>query len=149
MIKKLASKQKRPKVKLLPYHGIIFKSRLELYAYKKLKEAKIKFDYEKYSFIIMNKFDFNGKSMEMYRRKGEKIFDWQSPMIRSISYKPDFVNLRNGWIIECKGHPNDAFPNKWKLFKQYLNDNEFTVDLFMPRNNKQIDIVIEYIKKNY
>ena len=145
----IVTQKKRPKTKTLIYHGITFKSRLEVYAYKKLTEAKLKFDYERYSFVLMNKFDFNGKSMEMYRRKGEKVFGWQAPLTRSITYKPDFVNLRDGWIIETKGHPNDAFPNKWKLFKKYLNDNEFKVDLFMPRNHKHVDIIVEYIKKNY
>ena len=131
------------------YRGIQFRSKLEVYTYKKLKEAGIKFDYEKYSFVLLEKFEFNGKSMELYHRKGEKLFSWQKPTVRTISYKPDFVNLRDGWVIECKGHPNDAFPNKWKMFKKYLNDNKLKVDLFMPRNQKHINIVVDYIKNNY
>jgi hypothetical protein len=133
----------------LTVDGIRFKSRLELYTYNRLKESNIKFKYEEYSFVLLEKFDFNSKSMELYKSKSQKIFNWQKPQIRSISYKPDFVNLRDGWIIECKGFANDTFNNKWKMFKKYLNDNGLIVDLFLPRNQKHVDIVIEYIKENY
>lgn len=133
----------------LTYEGIRFKSRLELYTYKKLKEANIKFKYEVYSFILLDKFDFKNKSMELQRSKTHKLFDWQKPLVRSISYKPDFVSLKDGWIIECKGYPNDSFANKWKMFKAYLNDNNLDIDLFMPRNQKHVDIVVQYIKENY
>ncbi len=146
---KRRTKSRIQNVSPLKYRGIQFRSKLEVYTYKKLKEADIKADYERYTFVLMDKLEFNGKSMELYHRKGEKLFSWQKPLVRSISYKPDFVNLRDGWVIECKGHPNDAFPNKWKMFKKYLNDNKLKVDLFMPRNHKHVDIVVEYIKNNY
>ena len=151
---KVKRKLKRKKenwigAKEISYYGIKFKSKLELYTYKKLKEYSIKFEYEKESFILLNKFDFINKSMELFKKKKDKVFDWQNISIRAITYTPDFTNLKSGWIIECKGHPNDAFPIKWKLFKYYLTINNMNIDLFMPRNQKQVNIVVEYIKNNY
>lgn len=46
-------------------------------------------------------------------------------------------------------HPNDAFPLKWKMFKHYLITRNMNIDLFMPRNQKQVNIVVDYIKENY
>lgn len=135
--------------KEVSYYGIKFKSKLELYTYKKLKEVDIKFTYEGKTFILLDKFDFINKSMELFKQKNIKVFDWQRELIRGITYTPDFSNLKSGWIIECKGHPNDAFPLKWKLFKYYLTKNNMKIDLFMPRNQKQVTIVVNYIKENY
>jgi len=141
-------KQKIRNAQALSYYGIQFKSKLELYTYKKLKEANIRFGYEKHKFELLEKFDYNGKSMEMFKRNGVKIFDWQRPHVRSMSYLPDFADLRNKWIIECKGHPNDAFPIKWKMFKKYMNENHPGFTLYMPRNQKQVDITVQHIKDN-
>lgn len=130
------------------YYGIQFKSKLELYTYKKLKEANIKFSYEEHKFELLPKFIYQGKSMELLTRKGVKTFDWQSENVRGITYLPDFVDLRGKWVIECKGYPNLAFPLKWKMFKQYMNENHPGFTLYMPRNQKQVDIAIQHIKDN-
>ena len=29
--------------------------------------------------------------------------------------------LETGFIIECKGRPNESFPIRWKLFKRYVS----------------------------
>lgn len=89
--------------KEVSYYGIKFKSKLELYTYKQLKQANIKFEYEGQTFILLDKFDFINKSMELFKQKGIKVFDWQRNLIRSITYTPDFINMNSGWIIECKG----------------------------------------------
>ncbi len=132
----------------LKYYGIQFKSKLELYTYKKLKEANLKFSYEKETFTLIDKFDYEGRSMELFKRHGVKTFDWQRPHVRGMTYTPDFTSMRNNWIIECKGHPNDAFPIKWKMFKQYMNNTHPGFTLYMPRNHKHVDIVVQHIKDN-
>ncbi len=129
---------------VLNYYGKTFKSKLELYCYKKLKEANLKFTYEEHKYELMPTFQFENDSWELFKRKGVRTFGKQRPHIRSINYTPDFVG--KGWIIETKGNPNDVFPVKWKLFKKYIHDNKLNITLYMPRNQKQIDETIEIIK---
>lgn len=109
------------------YDGIKFKSKLELYCYKKLKENKIKATYEGETFTIIDAFEY----------KGEKV--------RKATYKPDFVGKE--FIIECKGHANDAWPIRCKLFKRYLYNNNSNIDYYIVKNKKQIDEVVETIYK--
>ena len=132
----------------LIYHNILFKSKLELHCYKTLKDANLNFQYEKHRYEMVPPFTFKNNSYELFKRKGKKTFGLQRNNIRGITYTPDFVGEYNGqmFIIETKGCPNDAFPIRWKLFKRYLLKNDIDADLYMPRNHKQINEVIEIIK---
>ncbi len=133
---------------VLEYYGIKFKSKLELHCYKRLKEANINFQYEKVKYELMPSFRFENDSYELYKRKGVKQFGPQRPLVRAITYTPDFVGRYKGqlFIIETKGNPNDAFPIRWKLFKKYIHDAGITCTIYMPRNQKQVDEVVELIK---
>jgi len=149
-IQKLKTKQ-NPKVRNatpLKIDGIQFKSKLETHCYNRLKENGFNFKYEEERFVLMPKFEFDGTSTEMIRSRGEKYYKECSPNIRAITYTPDFTNLEDGWVIECKGNPNDAFPLRWKLFKKYIKDNDLKYDLYLPRNKKQIDKTIELLISN-
>lgn len=110
----------------LVYEGIRFRSKLEVYCYKKLKENKLYAEYEKHKFVLLEPFKYNGES------------------IRQMTYTPDFVGT--GFVIECKGVCNDAFPLRYKLFKYYLFKNNISYDLYLPRNQKDVDKVIEKIR---
>lgn len=152
-IRKTRHKRKEVKGKVrnvqpIKIDGIQFRSKLEGYTYTKLKEAGLEFDYEKEKFELEPKFVLPGRSYEMTRRKGEKVFIEISPNIRAITYTPDFTNVDAGWIIECKGNPNDAFPIRWKLFKKHLKDKDLNYDLYLPRNRKQVEKTIELIISN-
>lgn len=129
--------------------GIQFRSKLEGYCYKLLKSNKIPFYYERHSFILIKSFSFPNDSWEYRKVKGEKVFTKTNPTIRAITYKPDFTNLKEGWIIECKGMMNDAFPLRWKLLKRYIAENKLSYDLYMPRNKKQVEEVVNLIKEKY
>lgn len=133
---------------ILEYYGITFKSKLELYCYKKLKEANIKFQYEKVRYELMPSFEFENVSYELYKKKGERFFGPQRKHVRAVTYTPDFVGEYNGrkFIIETKGNPNDAFPLRWKMFKKYIYDSNMKHDIYMPRNQKHVDEVVEVIK---
>lgn len=137
----------------LTYYGIKFKSKLELHCYKKLKEANIKFQYEKVKFEIVPGFVFQNESIELFKRKGERFFGKQNNKIRPITYTPDFVGYYPGtdkmFVIETKGNPNDAFPIRWKLFKRYLHTSKSDYDLYMPRNQKLTLQTIELILNKY
>ena len=107
------------------YDGIKFRSRLETYTYKQLKLHKIDADYEQIKFTLQDSF----------RYKGE--------LVRAIGYTPDFVG--DEFVIECKGFANESFPLKWKMFKHFLFNNGLDFDLYLPRNQKQVDEVIQLI----
>lgn len=126
--KKKSTSSKNTKVKNatpLTYDGIKFRSKLEVYCHKKLKENNIKAEYEPITFTILDGFRFNGNT------------------VQGIKYTPDFVG--DDFIIECKGWMNDAFPLRWKLFKSFLNKNGLNYTLYLPRNQKDVDKMINDI----
>tara|TARA_R110002020_G_scaffold27115_10_gene87379 strand:- start:1387 stop:1833 length:447 start_codon:yes stop_codon:yes gene_type:complete len=127
--------------------GISFSSGLEAYMYKALKDANIKAKYEGYTYELMREFEFtadvyercaNGKGE--YKNRGYKN-------IRKISYTPDFIG--DGFIIECKGRPNESFPLRWKLFKKFaVNTWGSAVTIYKPQNQKECDETVTLILSN-
>jgi hypothetical protein len=139
---------------LLKVDDIQFKSKLEAYTYECLKNLKIKAEYEKVRFILKDPFEFSNESWEIVKVKNKNQFLNTNKSIRSISIKPDFVYInektKTGFIIEVKGFRTDSFNLRWKLFKSFLSENNFNVDLFLPTSKKQVDICLDIIKnKNY
>ena len=108
-------------------NGIKFRSKLEAYTYKKLKENNIQADYESKRYILLEKFKFFEES------------------IRAMTYLPDFVG--KGFVIECKGWKNDAWPLREKLFKYYLTKNEPNTKFYLVRTQKQVDALIDILKQ--
>lgn len=143
----LSANKKVRNAKKIFYDGIQFQSRLEVYCYKQLIEAGLKFAYEPIAFELIPKFEYEASCFESYKKGTKWLFGSKSKLVRAIKYKPDFVNLDDGWIIECKGHPNESFPLKWKLFKHYLKTNDLEVHLYMPKNQTHVDECITNILK--
>jgi len=133
--------------KKINFDNIQFQSRLELYCYKRLKEAGLEFEYEPLYYELIPKFEYESLCFESYKKKNRWLFGAKSKLMRAIKYKPDFVNIKDGWIIECKGHPNESFPLKWKLFKYYLKQNNLNIHLYMPKNQEHVDDCIMNILK--
>ena len=106
--------------------GIKFRSKLEAYTYKKLKEAGIKAEYEPIHFELIPKFEY----------QGEKV--------RAMTYLPDFVG--KDFIIECKGLITDSFPLRWKIFKYTLMKRNSNYKLYLVRNQKQVDELVKNLK---
>lgn len=106
--------------------GIKFRSKLESYTYKKLKEANIYAEYEQHRYELLPAFDFSGKK------------------IRAITYLPDFVG--HGFIIECKGFPNEAWPLREKLFKYYMNRFLPNHRFYLVHTQKEVDAMIDELK---
>ena len=107
--------------------GIKFRSKLETYTYKKLKEAGIDAEYESTHFELIPKFEYNGEK------------------VRAMTYLPDFVG--KNFIIECKGLVTDSFPLRWKIFKYYLKQENKDYKLFLVRNQKQVDEMVNELSK--
>jgi hypothetical protein len=123
------------------YKGLDFKSNLELHCYKKLEEAKIPVKYEEETFTIFPAMVY---PLTCYEGTAKKLYN-KGSKIRPITYTPDFVDPNGKFIIETKGYANESFPLRWKLFKKHLKDNNKQYVLFMPRNKKQVDEVVELI----
>lgn len=144
--KKISINRKVKNAQQLVVDGKSFRSKLEVYCYQRLKEENIKFEYESTKFCLIPDFKYEGVSNESYKKKSKWDFGAKSNSVRGITYNPDFLNLEDGWLIECKGYPNESFPLKWKLFKYLLHNNGLTLDLYMPKNQGHVDLCIEQIK---
>jgi len=101
--KKSSANKKVRNAEKISFDGIQFQSRLELHCYKKLKEAGLEFEYEPQSFELIPKFEYEPQCAESYKKGNKWLFGNKSKIVRAMTYKPDFVNLKDGWIIECKG----------------------------------------------
>ena len=123
--------------------GIKFKSQLEVYAYKELQKAQIKFKYEEDKFSLISGFLPISESWEFRYKKFVPVQN----AIRSITYTPDFTCPNMRWVIETKGRPNESFPLRWKLFKRYIHSTSKPTLLFLPTNRSQVDVCIEQILK--
>ena len=108
------------------FDGIKFKSKLETYTYKKLKEANIKAEYEGRHFELLPKFEYNGEK------------------IRAMTYLPDFIG--DDFIIECKGLITDSFPLRFKIFKYSLLQKGQTYKIYLVKKKKQVDQMISELK---
>ena len=137
------SRSKVKNAKKSTYDGKNFQSNLELYCYKQLKEAIIKVKYEEERFTIFPAMVY---PLACYEGTSKKLYN-KGSKIRPITYTPDFVDPNGKFINETKVYSNDSFPFRWKLFKKHLKDNNHHYMLFMPRNKKQVDEVVELIKQ--
>ncbi len=141
----------------LEVDGVKFRSHLEAYCYKKLKEAGITdFQYEQHKFVLQEPFTFSNNSLELYERTidGRKVRDFGevTSNIRAITYTPDFVMIRpdkTGYIIETKGFRTDQFTLKWKMFKKYLETNGYKISLYAPNNQNNVNRCVQSIKARY
>jgi len=118
----------------------IYRSRLESYAARRLKEEGVEFEYEPYAIILSPSFQTKAISIE---KKGKEL-KLISDKVRPITYTPDFVGL--DWIIETKGMRTPDFDIKWKLLKKELKKKTY---LYMPTNQREVDEVIHSVKHGH
>ena len=139
------SRRKRGPVraKKVIYDGIKFQSGLEKYMYIALKKAKIKAKYEGQSYELVPSFSFKNKSYERQANSKGDYKERGGKKIRAITYTPDFVG--HGFIIECKGRPNESFPIRWKLFKRLVSIHYPKVTIYKPQNQKECDETVSLI----
>lgn len=113
----------------LTYDNIEFKSKLEVYCYKLFKDNRIPVEYEQIKFQILDPFVYNDEK------------------VRGMVFTPDFVG--KNFVVECKGFMNDSFPLRWKFFKYHLYTNKLRYELYLPRNKKDVELVIQEINSKY
>ena len=124
--------------------GITFASGLELYCYRALKKAKIPHEYEGKTFELVEKFKFEGLLMDKGKTK-IVTFKKKPGNIRNITYTPDFINLKKGFIIETKGIRTPEFKMRFKLFLKHLHDTGQKLDVYVPSNQKEVDATVDTI----
>lgn len=128
--------------------GIQFKSLLEVFTYRKLKELDLNFQYEEKRFVLMSGFHYPNQTWEN-RTNGQDFSNKGQDKVRDITYTPDFIGYDEEgnmtWVIECKGFANERFPNVWKMFKQTLMREGNAVPLFLPKNQKQVLQILDLI----
>lgn len=108
------------------FDGIKFRSKIEAFTYNALKKENISVEYEKHRFTLLPSFKFNDATN------------------RAITLTPDFVG--DGFVIECKGFPNDAFPLKWKLFQYWLSYMKPDTKLYLVHTQKEVLECLNQIK---
>ena len=148
MRKKRSYKRKKRgpvQAKKVTYDGIKFASGLERYMYQALKKAKIKATYEGKTFEIISGFEFDTTCIARSANGKGDYKDRGNKKILPIRYTPDFIG--KGFIIECKGRANEAFPMRWKLFKHYAEHNLNSI-LYKPQNQKECDETVKLILKH-
>ena len=127
------------------YDGKEFKSKLELFCYKLLKDSELEFSYEGESFVLEQSFTHVGR----YGKKGTKAFSIKDKQhIREITYTPDFVSHKHRFIIETKGFvpSQHSFHIRFKLFLKHLaNSNMGDYAIYIPRNQGDVKAVINDI----
>lgn len=125
-------------------YGIQFDSLLELDIYEEFLSRNI----ELKRGTPIKVFDSFTAPVFCYSNDNKKFeLKKESPSIRCIEYTPDFI-LPVSWkmkektgkdvlkgkynaYIELKGFANETFRYRWKLFKQYITQNEPTARIFL------------------
>ena len=117
-----------------------FRSKLEQFCAKELTTNNIPYEYEAWKVELLPKFTFPNIC---YEKNSKSSYTEASEKIRSITYTPDFVG--SNWIIETKGKETSDFILKWKMFKNYLVENNLNYMIFKPTNQKQIKETVKII----
>lgn len=131
------------------YNGINFRSRLEVSCYKKLETSGLSFNYESEKIVL-----WKGKKTDFVTvylpDKNKNLVPIKTGYkLRDITYTPDFKVIHKNYIIyfDVKGHINDTYPMKKKMFIQHLNNLKGNYMFFEPHSIKQMMQAIEIIKQ--
>ena len=144
-MRKISRKKGPVTSKVVSYDGITFKSGLEKYMYKALKDANIPCEYEKHTFELLPSFTFKNDCIERQANSKGDFINRGNKKVLNLKYTPDFIG--DGFIIETKGRANDAFPLRWKMFKYLMTLMCDKRVLYKPQSQKDCDITVELILK--
>jgi hypothetical protein len=144
---------KRVNAKKVFYEGIQFQSGLEKSMYvffiNNGFEINKTFFYENDKAILVDTFKCANEIWVNSPIK--KSFVKLRDTVRSMTYKPDFSShpkLKDcTWIVETKGRMSDSFPLRFKLFKQWLVNNNPSCKVYLPSNKTECEFTINEILK--
>ena len=118
-----------------------FRSKFESKVNDILSETSLNFTYEETTVTLMDAFDFEQDSYQKWGKKYKNV-----KRVRAMTYTPDFV-VEDKYIIEVKGFRTPSFNIKWKLFKNYIIENELDWHIYLVHSQKQLREVIERIEE--
>lgn len=107
-------------------NGITFKSKFESRVYAILQEEGIPVEYESIRLELLPSFSYNGQ------------------LLRAVHYTPDLVG--KGFILECKGYPNDRWGLKRKLIMYHLQVTEAPYTFYEVTSIKQLREIIPLLR---
>jgi len=134
-MRKISRKKGPVTSKVVLYDGITFKSGLEKYMYKALKDAGIPAEYEKHTFELLPSFTFLNDCIERQANSKGDFINRGNKKVLNLKYTPDFVG--DSFIIETKGRANESFPLRWKMFKYLMHLMNDKRTLYKPQNQDQ------------
>ena len=125
-----------------------FKSSIEKYCSDALRESGIPFSYEEETFVLAESFRFPHRYLKM-TTKNPDMSDRSNSIQQPIRYTPDFMGKDSKWVIETKGYlpSHHDFPMRWKLFLKHIVDNSLGYDVYLAKNQKQVNQAILSIKE--
>lgn len=132
------------------YNGILFKSGLEVEAYKAFMKEGFNPEYEQHTYVLQKTKLFPTQHYAPFkdRKLHKEVWGLNKYKIISLKYTPDFVFTigEKLIIVEIKGYSNDRYPYQKKLFFKYLEDHYPNSAFFEIHNKKQLNSAIEIIK---
>lgn len=115
-----------------------YRSRLEAKCAAALTEAEVPFVYEPQKITLWESDDSGTLAVQFSKQKPT------TRKLKPITYLPDFTSPDlSTWAIEVKGYKTPDFNLKWKLLRA---TKQFKL-LFLVRNDKDITVAIDLIKK--
>lgn len=137
------------------YDEILFKSKLEVKCYKRLKEEGFDFKYEPDKIVIWDGIKKLDKIKSYIPSKKSKALVEYTRALLNITYTPDFVvHIGNNIAyFDVKGKANDIYPIKRKMFLNYLNklddgNNYIFIEPHNSLNIEQAISILKYIRDN-
>lgn len=131
------------------YNGIVFKSGLEVEAYKTFIAEGFNPEYEQHTYQLQETKVYPTPHYTLYknRKLHKNVWGLNSYKIIGMKYTPDFVFTINGKtiIVEIKGYSNDRYPYQKKLFFKWLEENNPNSVFFEIHNKKQLNAATEII----
>lgn len=145
----MTENKKVKNAKVISYNNISFKSKLEVSCYKKLDASGLTFSYESDKIVLWAGKTTENVTIYLPDKNKNLVPNKVGYKLRDITYTPDFKILYKDYIIyfDVKGHVNDVYPMKKKMFIQHLNDLNGKYMFFEPHSVTQMAQAIEIIKK--
>ena len=137
------------------YNGILFKSGLEVTAYKELTSEGLNPEYEQHTFHVYTGKKFSVPCYDEHndRKLKRNVWGVNTYKTQDIKYTPDFIcyvpdseGILRMMILEIKGYANDRYPYVKKMFMAWLEENAPHSLFFEVHNKKQLHAAIEVIK---
>lgn len=108
------------------YKGVVYRSTLEANCAAVFEEFGVEVQYEPFNIELLPTFQYNNETL------------------RKITYTPDFVG--DGFIVECKGFPNDNWHDKRKWIMDYLLKNRPNLIFYEIHTVAQLRTLLKSLK---